>query len=91
MLYIQARLKYLKLGHQHKVLLERGAVRSLSDPRIKFHLIDPRNSAIAVLCAGIIRDAEQASGERRGRKRRTGIWTHGQAASCKVHVQIRNS
>lgn len=91
MLYIQARLKYLRLGHQRKVLLKKGAVRSLSDPQIKFHLIDPRNSAIAVLCAGIICDAEQASGERRDRKRRTGVWTHGQAAFCKVHVRMRNS
>ena len=36
-------------------------------------------------------DAEQASGERRDRKRRTGVWTHGQAAFCKVHVRMRNS
>ena len=91
MLYIQARLKYLMLGHKRKVLLERGAMRSLSDPQIKFHLIDPLNSAIALLCAGIICNAEQASRGWRGRKRRTGIWTSGQAAFCEVHVQIRNS
>lgn len=68
MLYIQARLKYLMLGHKRKVLLERGAMRSLSDPQIKFHLIDPLNSAIALLCAGIICNAEQASREREAGK-----------------------
>lgn len=91
MLYIQARLKYLMLGHKRKVLLERGAVRSLSDPQITFHLIDPQNSAMASLRAGIIYNAEQALRERRGRKRRTGIWTHGHSAFCEVCVQIRNS
>lgn len=91
MLYIQARLKCLMLGHKRKVLLERGAMRSLSDPQIKFHLIDPQNSAMALLCAGIIGNVEQASREQRGRKRRTGIWTRGRAAFCEAHVQISDS
>lgn len=83
-------MKYLMLTHERKVLLERRAVRSLSDPQIKFHLIDPQNSAIALLCAGIICNVVQTSREHDGRKRRAGIWTPGQPVFCEVHVQIRN-
>lgn len=68
-------MKYLMLAHKRKLLLERRAVRSLADPQIKFHLIDPQNSAIALLCAGIICNVVQASWEYGGRKRRAGIWT----------------
>lgn len=90
MLSIQARLKYLMLAHNRKVLLERGVVRSLSDPQIKFHLIDPRNSAIALQIMPAQSNLEQTSREQRGRRRRPGIWIGGQPAFCKVRVQIRN-
>lgn len=78
-------MKYLMRGHKRKVLLERGAVRSLSDPQIKFHLIDPQTLHRFALCCRIC-NVERTSREHRGRKK--GL---APAGLCEVHVQIRNS
>lgn len=40
-------------------------MRSLSDPQIRFHPIDPQNSAIVLLCVGIIYNVEQTPREQR--------------------------
>lgn len=80
MLYAQARPKYPMPGRKRKVLLGRGVGRSLSDPQVPLHPIDPPNAATALRRAGIICNVEKPSGERTGRKERAGLWTRGRPA-----------